>query len=234
MNLVSDPHTTGVGVAFTSISHDYGDRQGLPARDQALTALGQTLGVHIAVVSQEHGRHVITLTDDALDPTRVVVEMAGRFADGLVTAVPGLALGIRVADCVPVMFADPVSRVVGAAHAGREGVRQQVLAATVAAMREAGSTGPIRAWVGPHICASCYEVPEEMATAFAEETGVAMVTTRWNSCGIDLGAAVARQLDDVGVSFVAQGECTLTSTELHSHRRDGVAAGRQLGLVWLS
>lgn len=144
----------------------------------------------------------------------------------------GVALAVRAADCVPVVFADPVRRVIGAAHAGRAGVLADVVGATVTAMRDLGAR-EMTAWVGPHIHAECYEVPAEMADAAATLVPATRGTTRWGTPAIDLTSGVRSRLEALGVPVAYVGSCTLTDPGLHSHRRDGAAAGRQLGLVWL-
>lgn len=152
-------------------------------------------------------------------------------ADGLVTDATGVALLVRVADCVPVLLADVDAGVVGAAHAGREGVRAGVVPATVAALRDAGARD-VRAWIGPHVCGRCYEVPVAMRDEVAERIPAAGATTSWGTPSLDLGAAVRVQLADVGVTEVEHlGLCTMEREDLWSHRRDGAAAGRLAGIV---
>jgi polyphenol oxidase len=83
-------------------------------------------------------------------------------ADAMVTRTPGIALGILTADCVPVLFADPVAGVIGAAHAGWKGATGGVLEATITAMVEAGANlGNIAAAIGPAIQWASYEVGAE-------------------------------------------------------------------------
>lgn len=88
-------------------------------------------------------------------------------ADAMVTDRPGIALGILTADCVPVLFVDPVARVIGAAHAGWKGAVTGVLEATVAAMVALGADRPrILAGIGPHIGWDSYEVGPEFRERF--------------------------------------------------------------------
>jgi len=96
---------------------------------------------------------------------------AGREkADALVTATPGLALGVLTADCQPVLFHDPEARVIGAAHAGWKGARNGVLEATLSAMEEMGAERHrIRAAIGPTISQASYEVGPEFFESFYEE-----------------------------------------------------------------
>lgn len=90
--------------------------------------------------------------------------------DGLVTATPGLALGVLTADCMPVLFADPEAQVIGAAHAGWRGARAGVLEATLDAMEALGAArGRIAAVVGPSISQGAYEVGTEFLEEFLDE-----------------------------------------------------------------
>ena len=91
-------------------------------------------------------------------------------ADGMVTAVPGLALGITTADCGPVLFADPEARVIGAAHAGWRGAVTGVLESTVEAMERLGARREkIVAVLGPTIGQNAYEVGPDFIERFTTE-----------------------------------------------------------------
>ena len=92
----------------------------------------------------------------------------------------------------------------------------------------------ITAWIGPHICGDCYEVPAQMAADAAERIPECAAVTSWGSPAIDLGAGAEAQLEHLGVEVHRADPCTLTSTSLFSHRGDGPGAGRQIGLVWLA
>ena len=90
-------------------------------------------------------------------------------ADAMVTNVPGIALGILTADCVPVLFADPEAAVVGAAHAGWKGAIGGVLEGTIEAMEALGaSRDRIAAAIGPSIAQASYEVGPEFHAAFQQ------------------------------------------------------------------
>ncbi|MFT4109934.1 polyphenol oxidase family protein, partial [Propionicimonas sp.] len=134
--------------------------------------------------------------------------------------------------CLPVLFADPDAGVVGAAHAGRVGLGAGVLSATLARMAELGATR-VTAWIGPHICGACYEVPESLRDEYALRHPAASATTSWGTPSLDLGAAAAVQLEELGCAVVRRDPCTRTTSTLHSYRRDGEHSGRQAGLVWL-
>lgn len=245
---------SGVGVAFTDrlggISHgSYGPLNLGRTDDDDPVAVAENfalvraeLGVsRIVTLHQVHSADVLVVDSTSFPEDRPGGELGGSapgglslpVADAMVTTLPGVALCIRVADCVPVLLADATARVVGAAHAGRVGLAAGVLAATVSAMRELGADD-ITAWIGPHVCGSCYEVPAEMAAAVASVVPETASTTRWGTPALDLGAGCEAQLARLGVPATRHGGCTLEDELLHSHRRDGEAAGRLGALVWLA
>ncbi|MVA77290.1 laccase domain-containing protein [Auraticoccus sp. F435] len=143
-----------------------------------------------------------------------------------------VALCVRVADCLPVLLADPAARVVAAVHAGRVGLLAGVLPRALEALRRRGATA-VRAWIGPHVCGRCYEVPEPMQQEAAATHPAAVARTSWGTPSLDLGAAAEQELGTLGVDVTRVGGCTRTDPDLHSHRRDGEASGRLAGLVWL-
>jgi YfiH family protein len=155
--------------------------------------------------------------------------------DALVTATPGLVLCVLVADCVPILLADPVAGVVGAVHAGREGVRQGVVPAALSAMASLGARARnVTALLGPAVCGLDYEVPEAMQADVARVVPEAAVATRTGTAGLDLRAGVEAILRRAGIPEVVQDpRCTVEDPLLYSHRRDGVT-GRQAGLVWIA
>ena len=154
--------------------------------------------------------------------------------DALVTATPGLVLCVLVADCVPVLLADPVAGVVAAVHAGREGFRRGVVPAALSAMASLGARARhVTALLGPAVCGECYEVPATMQADVARIAPEAAVRTRTGTAGLDLRAGVAQVLRKAGIPEVVHDpRCTVEDPHLFSHRRDGVT-GRQAALVWL-
>lgn len=118
----------------------------------------------LVTIHQTHSADVVTL--DA----PLAQDMPKPAADAMVTATPGLALGILTADCQPVLFADPRARVVGAAHAGWRGALSGVLENTVDAMIALGADrAGITAVIGPCISQKAYEVGEEFLESFLAE-----------------------------------------------------------------
>ena len=111
-------------------------------------------------VHQVHSAKVALVTPDST-PTE---------ADAMVTATPGLALGILTADCMPILMADPDAGVVAAVHAGWKGALAGVIGNAVDAMEGLGAErGRIRAAIGPTISQRCYEVGPEMMDDFLAE-----------------------------------------------------------------
>lgn len=150
--------------------------------------------------------------------------------DALVTDRTDTVLLVRVADCVPILLADPAAGIIGAAHAGRTGMAQGVVSACVEEMQLLGAR-EVTAWVGPHICGRCYEVPPDMQAEVVAVEPSAASTTSWGTPGLDLGAGVTAQLERLGVLVHDLSRCTLESADLYSYRRDGSRSGRQAGLI---
>jgi len=173
----------------------------------------------LITVHQTHSANVVTLTAP-LPPTQPKPE-----ADAMVTGTPGLALGILTADCQPVLFADPVAKVIGAAHAGWRGALSGVLENTVAAMQELGADpARISAVIGPSISQQAYEVGEEFLESFlAEDSSFA----RFFANGVDgkyqfdlIGFGLSR-LRAAGVADASSlGHCTYGDPlRFYSYRR---------------
>lgn len=126
--------------------------------------VAEAMGVdpsHLLSIHQIHSPDVIHVTGPLTDRPR---------ADAMVTATPGLALGILTADCQPVLFHDPKARIIGAAHAGWRGTRDGVLEATVESMVALGAQrADIVAVIGPTISQSAYEVGPEFFESFTDD-----------------------------------------------------------------
>lgn len=165
-------------------------------------------------------------------------------ADAVVTATPGIVLGIVTADCGPILFADREAGVVGAAHAGWRGAAGGVLENTIAAMEALGARrGQIAAVLGPTIAQASYEVdapfrahfPADAERFFAPAPDRAG-TQRWH---FDLPGFILDRLAAAGLSKIADtGRDTFSSTmRYHSHRRATQAGeanyGRQISMIAL-
>lgn len=196
--------------------------------EQVVSALAPDGPSTVVRMRQVHGADVVTVDRAALSTLGVEPPVA----DGLVTDLPGVALLVRVADCVPVLLADVDRGVVGAAHAGRQGLARGVVPATVERMRALGAEQLV-AWIGPHVCGRCYEVPAGMREEVAAVVPESFAETSWGTPALDVGAGILAQLTADSVEVVDVARCTLEDDALHSYRRDGAEAGRLGALVWV-
>ena len=176
------------------------------------------LGVRcVAAAHQVHGTHVAQVTEAPMGYSAIDEE-----ADGLATALPGVAVAVHVADCLPIAIAGEGG--VAILHGGWRGLAGGIAAAGVEALRELGVDGELEAAIGPGAGPCCYEVGEEVHAAF----GVS------GSGPLDLPAIASAQLEAAGVGRINRSDvCTICSEEFFSHRRDGESTGRQTALAWL-
>jgi YfiH family protein len=143
-------------------------------------------------------------------------------ADGQVTSNPELTPLVIVADCLPVAMVGPGG--VAMAHCGWRGLAGGIVA------RVADAVEAEAAAIGPGIGPCCYEVGDEVLSAFADLDGVARGRM------LDLTAVATALLERAGVGTIeSSGLCTSCNPELfYSHRRDGERTGRQAGLAWMA
>ncbi|GGO81775.1 peptidoglycan editing factor PgeF [Wenjunlia tyrosinilytica] len=195
-------------------------------RSLAAKSLGLEPG-DVVWMNQVHGRDVAVVEGPW---TGAVPEV-----DGIVTARRGLALAVLVADCTPVLLADPAAGIAAAAHAGRPGLLAAVVPATVEIMCALGADpSRIVAATGPSVCGACYEVPEEMRAEVAAAVPQSWSTTSWGTPAVDVAAGVHAQLSGLGVPSGEKSHiCTLESSDHFSYRRERTT-GRLAGYVWLS
>ena len=186
-------------------------------RDLAVRALDAK--AELVTLHQIHSSKIETVTE----PWPIA---ANPQADGMVTKMPGIALGILAADCVPVLLADPKMRVIGAAHAGWRGAFGSVLESTLTAMESLGARrGEIVAAVGPSISKPSYEVGPEFHERFiaAEERNQQFFapSAKADHFVFDLPAYVVSRLGRAGVGAIAvSGECTYRqAADYFSYRR---------------
>ncbi|MDE1991921.1 MAG: peptidoglycan editing factor PgeF [Rhizobiaceae bacterium] len=187
----------------------------------------------LATVHQVHSPDVIVI-DAGFDGARPQ-------ADAMVTATPGIALGVLAADCGPILFADPQARVIGAAHAGWKGALTGVLENTIEAMVGLGARrDAIVACLGPSISQASYEVGPEFVERFvahdpdyaryfipSEKPGHAM---------FDLPALTVDRLRNAGVTAESLDLCTYPDPDrFFSYRRTTHAKepdyGRQISAI---
>lgn len=228
--------STGL-VAGLNVGLGSGDDPAAIAENRRRAADAVAPGAALVTVYQVHSADVVTVTapfpDDARPP-----------ADAMVTATPGLVLGILTADCAPVLFADTEAGVIGAAHAGWKGAIGGVTDATIEAMEALGAKrARIAAAIGPCIARASYEVDAGFLSRF---TDADPANERFFADGkradhyqFDLEAYVAHRLASAGIMRVAAlGLDTYSQADrFFSFRRATHAGdpdyGRQISLIAL-
>lgn len=196
-------------------------------------------GGKLGAPHQVHSPDVVTVSEAWADAAE------GRpVADAVVTATPGVVLGIVTADCGPILFADCKAGVVGAAHAGWRGAVDGVLENTIAAMEALGANrANIAAVLGPTIAQASYEVDAAFRDRFAADADRFFVAApdregvaRWH---FNLPAFILAQLAAAGLSKIADtGRDTFSHVaRYYSYRRSTQAGeanyGRQISMIAL-
>jgi hypothetical protein len=202
-------------------------------------------GMQLRTVRQVHSDRVCLLSDKEgnWDPVR------RPEADALVTALPGHLLGVRTADCLPVLLVDRGKRAIAAVHAGWRGTYQQIAARGVEKMRACFGSEPqdLEAAIGPGIAACCFEVGPEVAEQFdpslvhtpqpnATNPGIASPGAAGPNPRphVDLVAANRKQLLEQGIpdaNIWSSGSCTCCREgDFFSYRRGGDTA-RMLAFI---
>ncbi len=207
---------------YASLNGGVGSRDAPEAVAENRARMAAALGLgpeRLAVPYQVHSPDALVISDHWAPDAR-------PRCDAIVTATPGLALGVTGADCGMLLFADLKARVVGAAHAGWKGALAGVIEATVEAMERLGARpGDIAAALGPCIAQASYEVGPEFVAAFAEageETRHYFVPSRKAGHSMfDLKAYIAERAGRAGVERVEDlGLDTYADEELFfSYRR---------------
>jgi len=193
-----------------------------------------------AVAGLVHGNRVVAVTGQeppGPDGIRLI-----RDCDGLVTDVPGFALVVTAADCVPLFFYDPTARVIGIAHAGWRGTVAGVAAATVRAMEAHYGCRPesIHVAIGPSIGPCCFEVDrqvtEPLQAYYGEDACRLMEPAGPGKAMVNLWEANRLDLQRCGVrAITVAGVCTVCGvSKLFSHRAEGGQAGRGAAIIALT
>ena len=187
-------------------------------------------GWALAVCWQMHGTEVHLVTD--ADAARRSEEVR---ADALATDAPRVLVGVKTADCVPIVLGDARTGACAAVHAGWRGAAASIVVRALERLREAYGTDPadVRAAIGPAALDCCYEVGTEVLEAFRARFAYAeelFTLTRPEHARIDLHEANRRQLLDAGLDAArvhAAPLCTMCRPDLFfSYRRDRPLHGR--------
>jgi len=199
---------------------------------RAATAL-RVSAERLYFLSQVHGRIAVALRGDE-NRSEVVI----REGDAITSSNGNCAVGVRVADCVPILLADSESGAVAAVHAGWRGLVAGVVEAGVEKIRRvSGSSAGIAAAIGPHITIAAFEVSEDVAETLKACSPDPDVVDR--TLGpkphVDLARIAASKLEALGVSGTSierVGGCTFLEPERYfSFRRDGPRSGRHLAAI---
>jgi YfiH family protein len=209
--------------------------------------LADALAVGAITISDQTHQATCAVVDESLvgKGFASAEESAAVFpaTDALVSNVPGVALGVIVADCAPVLFWDAANRAIGAAHCGRRGAVTGVLASTVMRLREEFGSQPadLRVGVGPCIGVDSYEVGSaqagELEAVYPDGALTRPSPGRPGHFLLDLGGAVERQLGDLGIPAANVERMridTRTSTDTFFSDRAERPCGRFMGVIALS
>lgn len=191
------------------------------------TAAGVKEG-QLRSVKQVHGARVV----------EAVTATSDTEADALWTDVPGTAVGVRTADCLPILIEDPRGRV-AAVHAGWRGVISEIVSRTLEHLTErGGKLDEYKVAIGPCIQRCCFEVdgdlPERFEAAFGSE--VLVRPEGKSKLHLDLPLAVKTTLARLGLPaahVAALPHCTMCDERFFSHRRDHGITGRHLSFISL-
>ena len=191
--------------------------------------------------------HLTTLRQIHSNRVHIIEDISGRWnqsvGDALITRVENVALAVQIADCVPILIADPVNNAVAAVHSGWRGTLNRILLKTIREMQVTFDSDPARLLlaVGPGIRACCFEVGLEVAGSFEEQyPGCSLAKPmqgRPDKRSLDLFKALKIQMKLAGVpseNCHDLGACTCCNTgEFFSHRAEGPAAGRMMAVIGL-
>ncbi len=225
---------------YTSLNCGLGsddDRQTVLKNRATVAARLNLAPAQLLTAYQHHSPDVITVTEpwDITEPPK---------ADGMVTNVSNIGLGLLTADCAPVLFADTNSRVIGAAHAGWRGAVAGITDNIITAMENLGSQrSAIVAVIGPTISQRAYEVGPEFIENFLEQDAshqqFFMPSSREKHCMFDLPGYLIQRLERANISAASWVEkCTYAhEDQFFSYRRATHSReedyGRQISVITL-
>jgi len=224
---------------FDSLNFDSRDSDPLENVGRNLSLVSCAFGLDaetLVTVNQVHGNNVL-LVDDRVQHLRKRVD-----ADAVITALPGVPVGILTADCLPILLSDPVKGAVAAVHAGWKGSAAGVVLKTIEQMKKKFSTraSDLYAALGPYIGPCCYTVGENVASEFERNFGAGSVDYIQKIFGdmrLDIGMANVAQLVEAGVRrerISMEPACTSCNNGLFfSYRKENGVTGRQLSFIML-
>lgn len=201
---------TAPNLSFPWLTHGFGLRDSPPP--PGLTTVKQ---IHSALVLDACGRKNAQIGE----------------GDAIISSEPGVAIGIKTADCVPILVADSETRLIACVHAGWRGTAANIIGRTIDELvSRGGHPKNLCVAIGPSIGSCCYEVGPDVARNFEKWQAGAGAGER---VALDLPAINEVQLTEAGVLNVwKSGECTYCRPErFFSFRREKEQAGRMLSFV---
>lgn len=229
---------SGMLHGFTTRQDGFGSRAGGVRHVQDWDAVAQAFDIHmdrVVTVSQVHGENIITVDD------LNYLKIRDAHADAMITAIPGIAIGVETADCVPILLFDPIKPAVAAVHAGWKSTVKKIVQKTVHRMSEKFKTDPAKliAMIGPAIGPECYEVddpvmgPVSEAFSFWKQVAAPRSNDKWS---LDLVKANRLELIQIGLAeknIHSLGMCTSCRKDLfYSYRAEG-RTGRMLSAIMI-
>lgn len=208
------------------------------AKADGLVSVGRILGdKHPILPVQTHSLNVAVVTND---------RETFQDTDALITQIPGLPIGVRTADCVPIILYAPDIRAVAVVHAGWKGTLSGIVVKTIDRMVEMGAdVSRLQAVFGVSICCECYEVDQELADKFIAEgfaSDISYPRGLESKPHLDLQGMNAKRMWERGVlpeNIVLSNLCTKTSCDesgsflFNSWRRNPGTVARNLTIVSL-
>ncbi len=174
----------------------------------------------LGLLNQVHSDKIIAYDENIYD------------ADGFYTRKEGVFLGIRFADCVPIILMDTKERIIMAVHAGWRGTFLNIVKKGVRILKEMGAKPEdIIVSIGPHICSRCYRVKDDVASKFDDK----FILKKDDNLYLNLEKANIAQLESEGIkreNIKTVGVCTYENKAFFSYRRDKIC-GRNIGGIIL-
>lgn len=214
-----------------------------PGKVEAFTTFRDSeLPYFVVTGHQVHGTEIAVVTD----PDTGRDDLEGY--DALMTNVKGCAIGVRTADCIPVLLYDHVNEAVAAIHSGWKGTLNRISQKTIFKMTETFGTNPedLVAVIGPGICRKCFQVGEEVVNYFKDNGIDIEPVYSWDGPKQEGSMAGGHHLDlieenrilllESGVlpeNITVSGLCTYEDTRFFSARREGGACGRNINVIKL-
>lgn len=230
------PHTASLNLAF-----ERGDEDDTVLEN--LRRFADAIGVEAESIVRRSQIHsaVVTVADASMRGEGFFIKTEAE-GDGFAANVPGIALAVTTADCVPILLEDPAAHVIGAVHAGWRGTAAGIAAECVRKMCSLGAdAGSIRAAIGPAIHFCCYEVGDDFADAVAAQVGdelaekyIRMHDGRFHADIAGLNSALLRR-EGVRYTHIDMSDfCTCCHPELfYSHRFSHGKRGAMLSVISL-